>query len=156
MTAPPHGPVTPIQTHEAAQTTRVNGCDILILAGFSVDPETQAFIQKAPIKSPRVHFANVNPDVLVGDLFKTSRASQLLTLRLTWYKNPGHTRGMRSSPHFSNWLGMTIAGIEWKQSEVVFNCPQNAVMSICFCNLSGLHHVSQENGIDSLSLLESF
>jgi hypothetical protein len=61
---------------------------------------------------------------------------------------------MRSFPHFSNWLGMTIAGIEWEQSEVVFNCPQNAVMSICFCNLSGLHHVSQENGIDALTLFE--
>ena len=71
-----------------------------------------------------------------------------------WYKPLGHARGMRSFPHFSNWLGITIAGIEGKQSEVVFNSPQNAVMSICFCNLSGLHHVSQENGIDSLRLLE--
>ena len=82
MTGPRHGPVTPIQTHEAAQTASVNGYDILILAGFSVDPEAQAFIQKAPVKSLRVHFANVNPDVLVGDLLKTSRASQLFTLRL--------------------------------------------------------------------------
>lgn len=44
MTGPPHGPVTPIQTHEAAQTARINGYDILIPAGFSVDPEAQAFI----------------------------------------------------------------------------------------------------------------
>ena len=62
MLGPRHGPVTPIQTHEAAQTARVNGYDILILAGFSVDPEAQGFIQKAPIKSLRVHFANVNPE----------------------------------------------------------------------------------------------
>jgi hypothetical protein len=82
MTGPRHGPVTPIQTHEDAQTASVNGYDLLILAGFSVDPEAQAFIQKAPIKSLRVHFANVNPDVLLGDPLKTSRASQLFTLRL--------------------------------------------------------------------------
>jgi hypothetical protein len=66
---------------------------MLILAGFSVDPETWEFIQKAPIKSPGVHFANVNHDVLVGDLFKTSWVSQLLTLRLTWYKNPRSRQG---------------------------------------------------------------
>jgi adenine-specific DNA-methyltransferase len=53
-----------------------------MLAGFSVDPEAQPFIQKAPIKSLRVHFANVNPDVLVRDLPKTSRPNQLFTLRL--------------------------------------------------------------------------
>jgi len=34
-------------------------------------------------------------------------------------KTPGHVRGMRSFPHFSNWLGMTVAGIEWKQHGVV-------------------------------------
>jgi adenine-specific DNA-methyltransferase len=77
---PRHGPVTAMQTHEAAQTASVNGYDILVLAGFSVDPEAQAFIQKTPIKNLTVHFANVNPDVLVGDLLKTSRASQLFTV----------------------------------------------------------------------------
>jgi adenine-specific DNA-methyltransferase len=77
---PRHGPVTAIQTHEAAQTASVNGYDVLVLAGFSVDPEAQAFIQKTPIKNLIIHFANVNPDVLVGDLLKTSRASQLFTV----------------------------------------------------------------------------
>lgn len=77
---PRHGPVTAIQTHEAAQTASVNGYDVLVLAGFSVDPEAQAFIQKTPIKNLTVHFAYVNPDVLVGDLLKTSRASQLFTV----------------------------------------------------------------------------
>ncbi len=77
---PRHGPVAAIQTHEAAQTASVNGYDVLVLAGFSVDPEAQAFIQKTPIKNLTIHFANVNPDVLVGDLLKTSRASQLFTV----------------------------------------------------------------------------
>jgi adenine-specific DNA-methyltransferase len=77
---PRHGPVTAIQTHEAAQTASINGYDVLVLAGFSVDPEAQAFIQKTPVKNLTIHFANVNPDVLVGDLLKTSRASQLFTV----------------------------------------------------------------------------
>jgi adenine-specific DNA-methyltransferase len=77
---PRHGPITAIQTHEASQTASVNGYDVLVLAGFSVDPEAQAFIQKTPIKNLTIHFANVNPDVLVGDLLKTSRASQLFTV----------------------------------------------------------------------------
>jgi hypothetical protein len=72
--------VTAIQTHEAAQTASVNGYDLLVLAGFSVDPEAQAFIQKTPIKNLIVHFASVNPDVLVGHLLKTSRANQLFTV----------------------------------------------------------------------------
>jgi adenine-specific DNA-methyltransferase len=77
---PRHGPVTAIQTNEAAQTASVNGYDALILAGFAVDPEAQAFIQKNPLRNLTIHFANVNPDVLVGDLLKTSRASQLFTV----------------------------------------------------------------------------
>ena len=63
---------------------------------------------------------------------------------------------VRSFPDFRNWLGILIAGIEWRQSEVVFDRPQNAVVSIWFCDLSGLHHVSKENRIDSLRLVEQF
>ena len=79
MTGPRHGSVTPIHTHEAVQTASVNGYDILRLAGFGVDPEARAFIPKAPMKSLRVHFANVNPDVLVRDLLKTSRPAGSLS-----------------------------------------------------------------------------
>jgi hypothetical protein len=71
--------VTPIQTHEAAHTASVNGYDILILAGFRVDPEARALIPKAPIKSLRVHFANVNPDVRLRGLLKTSRPAGSLS-----------------------------------------------------------------------------
>ncbi len=76
---PRHGPINSVQTEEAARTAAVNGYDLLVLAGFAVDPEAQAFIQKHPLKLT-IHFANVNPDVLVGDLLKTSRASQLFTV----------------------------------------------------------------------------
>lgn len=77
---PRHGPVAAIQTNEATQTASVNGYNVLVLAGFAIDPEAQAFIQKNPVRNLTIHFANVNPDVLVGDLLKTSRASQLFTV----------------------------------------------------------------------------
>jgi len=77
---PQHGPVTAFQVQEAIPTARMNGYDILIFAGFSFDPEAQALIQKAPVAGLQVHFANVAPDVLVGDLLKTTRASQIFTV----------------------------------------------------------------------------
>ncbi|HXX23764.1 MAG TPA: site-specific DNA-methyltransferase [Terriglobia bacterium] len=77
---PRHGPISAVQTEEATRTARANAYDVLILAGFSIDAAAQDFIQKNPLKGLVVHFANVNPDVLVGDLLKTSRASQLFTV----------------------------------------------------------------------------
>lgn len=75
---PQYGPVTAVQVQEAVPTAQLNGYDILIFAGFSFDPEAQALIQKQPVKL-QVHFAHVSPDVLVGDLLKTTRASQIFT-----------------------------------------------------------------------------
>ena len=46
----------------------MNAYDVLIFAGFSFDPEAQALIQKVPVAGLQVHFANIAPDVLVGDL----------------------------------------------------------------------------------------
>ncbi len=77
---PRHGPITVTQTEEATRTARANAYDVLLLAGFAVDAASQDFIQKNPLKDLKVHFANATPDVLVGDLLKTSRASQLFTV----------------------------------------------------------------------------
>ncbi|MDH7486452.1 MAG: site-specific DNA-methyltransferase, partial [Anaerolineae bacterium] len=77
---PQHGPVTGFQVQEAIPTARMNAYDVLIFAGFSFDPEAQALIQKAPVAGLQVHFANIAPDVLVGDLLKTTRASQIFTV----------------------------------------------------------------------------
>ena len=77
---PQYGPVTALQVAEAIPTARNNGYDELVLAGFSFDPEAQAFVQRAPARGLQVHFANVAPDVLVGDLLKTTRASQIFTV----------------------------------------------------------------------------
>jgi adenine-specific DNA-methyltransferase len=117
---PRHGPVTAMQTHEAAQTASVNGYSILILAGFSVDPEAQAFIQKNPVKNLTIHFANVNPDVLVGDLLKTSRASQLFTVfgspdvvvRRSAGLQPGKGAGLKASATEGEWYVVELLGVD--------------------------------------------
>jgi adenine-specific DNA-methyltransferase len=77
---PQHGPVIARQVQEAIPTAKMNGYQMLIFAGFAFDPEAQALIQKAPVAGLQVHFANVAPDVLVGDLLKTTRASQIFTV----------------------------------------------------------------------------
>jgi adenine-specific DNA-methyltransferase len=77
---PQHGPVIARQVQEAIPAAKVNGYQVLIFAGFAFDPEAQALIQKAPVAGLQVHFANVAPDVLVGDLLKTTRASQIFTV----------------------------------------------------------------------------
>jgi adenine-specific DNA-methyltransferase len=77
---PQHGPVIAHQVQEAIPTAKMNGYQVLPFAGFAFDPEAQALIQKAPVAGLQVHFANVAPDVLVGDLLKTTRASQIFTV----------------------------------------------------------------------------
>jgi len=79
---PQYGPVTAMQANEAIQTAKLNAYDSLVLAGFSFDAEAQAFVQKAKelVKGLTIHFANIAPDVLVGDLLKTTRASQIFTV----------------------------------------------------------------------------
>jgi len=77
---PQYGPVTAFQVQEAIPIAKMNGYPILIFAGFSFDSEAQALIQRAPVMGLQVHFANIAPDVLVGDLLKTTRASQIFTV----------------------------------------------------------------------------
>jgi adenine-specific DNA-methyltransferase len=77
---PQHGPVIAQQVQEAIPTAKMNGYQVLIFAGFAFDPEAQALIQKAPVAGLQVHFANIAPDVLMGDLLKTTRASQIFTV----------------------------------------------------------------------------
>ncbi len=77
---PQHGPVIAHQVQEAIPTAKMNGYQILIFAGFAFDPEAQALIQKVPVAGLQVHFAHIAPDVLVGDLLKTTRASQIFTV----------------------------------------------------------------------------
>ncbi|WP_244363735.1 site-specific DNA-methyltransferase [Thermus brockianus] len=77
---PQYGPVTAFQVQEAIPTAKINGYQLLLFAGFSFDTEAQALIQKVPVAGLEVQFVNVAPDVLVGDLLKTTRASQIFTV----------------------------------------------------------------------------
>lgn len=77
---PQYGPVTASQVYEAIPAARVNGYDMLILAGFSFDPEAHALLQRVPVGGLQVHFAHIAPDVLCGDLLKTTRASQVFSV----------------------------------------------------------------------------
>ncbi|MCS7241005.1 MAG: hypothetical protein NZ651_07165, partial [Candidatus Bipolaricaulota bacterium] len=77
---PRYGPVTPFQVEGAIPTAKMNGYEVLVFTGFSFDPEAQALIQKAPVPGLQVHLAYISPDVLVGDLLKTTRASQIFTV----------------------------------------------------------------------------
>ncbi len=77
---PQHGPIIAHQVQEAIPTAKMNGYQVLIFAGFAFDPEAQALIQKTPVAGLQIHFANIAPDVLVGDLLKTTRASQIFTV----------------------------------------------------------------------------
>jgi adenine-specific DNA-methyltransferase len=58
----------------------MNAFDVLVFAGFGFDPEAQALLQKTPVEKLEILFASVSPEVLVGDLLKTTRASQLFAV----------------------------------------------------------------------------
>jgi adenine-specific DNA-methyltransferase len=77
---PQHGPITGVQTDEAIRTARRAGYDMLLLAGFAIEAAAQALTQEIRFDDFSVHFANIAPDVLVGDLLKTTRASQIFTV----------------------------------------------------------------------------
>jgi adenine-specific DNA-methyltransferase len=77
---PRYSPVSIRQVDEALRLANRMGFDVLIIAGFAVDPEARAVIDESPIPKLEVHFANVSPDVIVGDLLKHTRGSQLFTV----------------------------------------------------------------------------
>lgn len=74
---PRYGPVTLRQVEEAAQEAR-GRYDGVVVAGFTFDAPAQEFLKRElPVKLIGTY---INPDVLVGDLLKTSKASQIFTL----------------------------------------------------------------------------
>lgn len=72
-----HGPVTPTQVLEAIQQTR--GYELVLFVGFACDPEAGRMIEAG---APRreLHFVHAAPDILVGDLLKTQKATKLFTV----------------------------------------------------------------------------
>jgi adenine-specific DNA-methyltransferase len=76
---PEHGPVTAFQVEDAIYEAQ-NNFDVLVLVGFSFDPESQAFTQKSQPRHLKVLWAHAAPDLLVGDLLKTTKSGQLFTV----------------------------------------------------------------------------
>ena len=76
---PRYGPLPAMQVDEAIPVARFNGYQLLLFAGFSFAPEVQARAQRSQVSGLTIQFVNIAPDVLVGDLLKTNRASQVFT-----------------------------------------------------------------------------
>jgi adenine-specific DNA-methyltransferase len=76
---PPYGPVTQLQVEEALREAHWE-YDMVLFAGFAFDVEVGAFLDKSPHPKIEVQRAHIAPDVLTGDLLKTTRASQLFTV----------------------------------------------------------------------------
>ncbi|MCS6790127.1 MAG: hypothetical protein NZ580_04015 [Bacteroidia bacterium] len=110
---PLHGPFPPIQLSEAAHTARLNGYDMLLCAGFAFDPETQAFLSKVPVQGLEIHLVHIAPDILVGDLLKTTRASQLFSVfgqpdvKVQWHEGDTFTVELRGVDIYNPFSGET-------------------------------------------------
>lgn len=76
---PRYGPIPVAQVDDAIPAARFNGYQLLLFAGFSFAPEVQARAQRSQVPELTIQFVNIAPDVLVGDLLKTNRASQVFT-----------------------------------------------------------------------------
>lgn len=75
---PRHGPITPAQVDEAL--AEAPGYKLIVFAGFSATAEAQEYL--APGKRGRIKVAllEANPDLLLGDLLKQTKASQTFRL----------------------------------------------------------------------------
>src|SRR5262249_38901718 len=72
-----HAPVTPVQVRDAIQESR--GYDIVLFVGFSCDPEARRMIDMGA-HGRELQFAHAAPDILVGDLLKSSKTTKLFTV----------------------------------------------------------------------------
>lgn len=73
---PPHGPVTVRQVEDGIREAHINGYDGIIFCGFAFDSSAM------DVRHPKVKvfYSHIRPDVLVGDLIKTTASSQLFTV----------------------------------------------------------------------------
>jgi adenine-specific DNA-methyltransferase len=74
---PRHGPVTPRQVLETIQQTR--DYDLVLFVGFACDPEAGRMIEMGASRR-ELQFVHAAPDILVGDLVKTSKTTRLFTV----------------------------------------------------------------------------
>lgn len=76
---PRYGPLGARQTEEAIRAANVAGYQMLVLAGFQIDPAAEAFVQRTNVKLD-VQFAHINPDMEIHDLLKQTQGSQLFSV----------------------------------------------------------------------------
>lgn len=75
---PRFGPITVAQIDEALHDAY--GYDLVVFAGFAADPEAQKYVAKGKLGRFNVVLLAANPDLLVGDLLKTTASSQTFRL----------------------------------------------------------------------------
>lgn len=77
---PQHGPVTGWQVENVIRTAYKHGFDDVVFAGFSFDAEAQAAIEDDANPQVKLHLAHISPDVLMGDLLKSTGSGQVFTV----------------------------------------------------------------------------
>src|SRR5262249_5691208 len=75
---PQYGPLTSVQLQDALNEAR-GAYSALIACGFTFDAPAQALMQKSNLKPPVIGVA-INADLLMGNLLKTSKASQVFSV----------------------------------------------------------------------------
>lgn len=75
---PQYGPLTSTQLQDALNEGR-GTYDALIAAAFTFDPQATAVMQKPTLRPPVIGVA-INADLLMGNLLKTSKASQVFSV----------------------------------------------------------------------------
>ena len=77
---PQHGAVTARQVEDAIRMANLRGYHALVFAGFAFDGAAQTAIDFDAHPRVRTHMAHVSPDVIMGDLLKSAKDSQLFTV----------------------------------------------------------------------------
>ncbi|MFA4864381.1 MAG: hypothetical protein WC605_11505, partial [Bacteroidales bacterium] len=77
---PQHGPITGWQVENVIRTAYKHGFDDIVFAGFSFDAEAQAAIEDDSNPKVKLHLAHISPDVLMGDLLKSTGSGQVFTV----------------------------------------------------------------------------
>ncbi|MBX2997129.1 MAG: hypothetical protein KF893_01370 [Caldilineaceae bacterium] len=77
---PQYGPLTALQAEEGLREAYRRGYDDIVFAGFDIDGAAQAIIDANINPRVRCHTARISPDVLMGNLLKSSAASHIFTV----------------------------------------------------------------------------
>ena len=77
---PQHGSVTAMQVEQCLRVAYRRGYDDLVFAGLSFDGTAQAAIQDDPNPNVRIHMADIDNSVTMGDLLKETPSNPMFTV----------------------------------------------------------------------------